>query len=66
MTFAEGAARLAMLAARTLGWRPHDFWSATPAELALSLGVDEHAAPPGRAELAAMIARDNSERKSDG
>nr|WP_083850725.1 phage tail assembly chaperone [Novosphingobium sp. Rr 2-17] len=27
------------MAARTLGWRPHDFWSATPAELAAALGL---------------------------
>lgn len=31
--FAEGAARLAGLAGALLGWRPDDFWGATPAEL---------------------------------
>lgn len=34
MTFGEVALRLARLAARALGWRPHEFWAATPAELA--------------------------------
>jgi hypothetical protein len=32
--FSESAARLAGLAAAWLGWRPHEFWTATPAELA--------------------------------
>lgn len=36
MTFGEAAARLAGLAG-VLGWRPDDFWSATPAELAATL-----------------------------
>nr|WP_255405907.1 phage tail assembly chaperone [Novosphingobium sp. CF614] len=27
------------LAARGLGWRPHEFWAATPAELATALGL---------------------------
>ncbi len=34
MTFTEGAARLAGLAGALLGWRPAEFWAATPAELA--------------------------------
>lgn len=31
--FGEGAARLAGLAGALLGWRPDEFWRATPAEL---------------------------------
>ena len=31
--FAEGAARLAGVAGWLLGWRPDEFWRATPAEL---------------------------------
>lgn len=63
MTFAEAAARLVGLAARALGWRPSEFWAATPAELALSLGADEPAHdPPGRAELMTMIAKETRER----
>lgn len=35
--FGPGAARLAGLAGRLLGWRPDEFWHATPAELAAIL-----------------------------
>lgn len=41
--FADSALRLCSLAARALGWRPADFWNATPAELAAILS------PPGSA-----------------
>ena len=34
MRFADAAARLAGVAGALLGWRPGDFWAATPAELA--------------------------------
>ncbi|MEO6092186.1 MAG: phage tail assembly chaperone [Novosphingobium sp.] len=37
--FGAAALRHAGLAARVLGWRPAEFWSATPAELATSLGL---------------------------
>ena len=65
-TFAAAAARLAALAARVLGWRPGEFWAATPAELALSLGADEHAeAPPTRAEILTMMAKETDNREFD-
>jgi hypothetical protein len=35
--FSEAAARLAGLAGMLLGWRPEEYWSATPAELAAVL-----------------------------
>jgi hypothetical protein len=35
--FSQAAARLAGLAGVLLGWRPDEFWKATPAELALVL-----------------------------
>ena len=35
--FGQCAARLSSAASILLGWRPDDFWNATPAELALSL-----------------------------
>ena len=35
--FAAGASRLAALAGVLLGWRPEEFWRATPAELACVL-----------------------------
>src|SRR5215204_5976668 len=40
MKFGEKAAALSGLAARLLGWRPAEFWAATPAELAAAL-LDE-------------------------
>ena len=35
--FGESAARLSCAAAMLLGWRPDEFWRATPAELSLAL-----------------------------
>ena len=37
--FAQGAARLAGVAGWLLGWRPDEFWRATPAELAAGLAA---------------------------
>lgn len=54
MMFADAALALCGLAARTLGWRPDDFWSATPAELAACLA--DPAAPP------TLMARGDLER----
>lgn len=39
MRFADGARRLAGVAGWLLGWRPEEFWRATPAELAAVLGA---------------------------
>lgn len=52
-SFGPGALRLAGLAAHMLGWRPAEFWSATPAELAACLAPAHPAASPGisRADL---------------
>lgn len=36
-SFGAAAARLCGAASMMLGWRPHEFWQATPAELANSL-----------------------------
>lgn len=60
-TFAAAAARLCSLAARVLGWRPAEFWSATPAELAMALAEPADAAcppPPTRDLIARMMERD--------
>lgn len=46
--FATGAVQLAGIAARMLGWRPAEFWAATPAELAAAI------APPGPAPSAML------------
>lgn len=37
-TFGEAAVRLCGAAATLLGWRPSEFWEATPAELAAAMG----------------------------
>ncbi|AOR78006.1 phage tail assembly chaperone [Novosphingobium resinovorum] len=47
MTFAAAALGLCATAARTLGWRPAEFWAATPAELAAALGLLSPGAPAG-------------------
>jgi uncharacterized phage protein (TIGR02216 family) len=40
MRFGECAVQLAGHASLLLGWRPGEFWDATPAELAAALGLD--------------------------
>lgn len=37
--FGDAAARLCGAAAMLLGWRPGEFWDATPAELAIALSL---------------------------
>ena len=56
--FADAARVLAGLAARLLGWRPQEFWQATPDELAAALTVpgDPVAAPPSPEAIAALCA----------
>jgi uncharacterized phage protein (TIGR02216 family) len=58
--FSEAAARLAGMAGALLGWRPDEFWRATPAELAAVLAAltgDAGAAPLSRDELARLKER---------
>ena len=43
--FSDTAARLAGLAGALLGWRPDEFWRATPAELAAILDAMAPDAP---------------------
>jgi len=54
--FSEAAARLAGLAGALLGWRPEEFWSATPAELAavLSAMIPEGEASASASDLARL------------
>lgn len=59
MTFAERAARLAGAAGALAGWRPDEFWRATPAELetvltALAGPEGAGATPPDAATIAAL------------
>jgi uncharacterized phage protein (TIGR02216 family) len=57
--FGEAALRAAHVAAAVLGWRPAEFWAATPAELVTALGLDTApaAAPVNGGTLAAMMER---------
>jgi uncharacterized phage protein (TIGR02216 family) len=57
--FSESAARLAGLAGALLGWRPEEFWRATPAELGAVLGAiaGPDPAPASSADLARLMER---------
>jgi uncharacterized phage protein (TIGR02216 family) len=57
-SFAEAARALAGLSAWALGWRPDEFWRATPDELAASLNGPAPAAPtpPDEQAIAALRA----------
>lgn len=58
MTFAQAASRLAGLAGITFGWRPDEFWNATPDELAAlvraATGKTPDATPPDATVIARM------------
>lgn len=58
--FGDGALHLAGLVPRLLSWRPAEFWSATPAELAAILGTGTDAAgePLTRHEFDTLMERD--------
>ena len=55
--FSQSAARLAGLAGAVLGWRPEEFWRATPAELAavLTALAGDEAEPAGKADLERLL-----------
>ena len=61
MNEALGPAALALygIAARLLGWKPHDFWAATPAELAAALAPPAPPAALDRSDLTRMMELDN-------
>lgn len=59
MSFTGAARRLAGQAGLLLGWRPDEFWRATPDELETALGALAQAAggdgtPPDRAMIARL------------
>ena len=59
MTFAERAARLAGVAGALAGWRPDEFWRATPVELetllaALAGPEGARATPPDARTIATL------------
>ena len=61
-TFAETARELAGQTALLLGWRPPEFWAATPAELAAIFAVQASIAPPSlsREHLTTLLERDRN------
>ena len=56
-SFGEAAARAWQAAALGLGWRPTDFWGATPAELAGALAMPDALDPPSKDMIVALIKR---------
>lgn len=58
--FAPGARRLAGMVCRSLGWRPADFWVATPAEIAAIFAAAEVNADASlsRADFATLMEQD--------
>ena len=64
--FGEAAARLSGAVASCLGWRPDEFWNATPAELAAALQSPDGAVEaPGRAILDELRRRFPDDTKAD-
>lgn len=59
-TFAAAARVLAGQTALLLGWRPPEFWAATPAELAAIFAAKAECAPRGVAadDFAELLERD--------
>jgi hypothetical protein len=57
MTFESAARAAARVAAALLGWRPDEFWAATPEDLRTALGLDAASgeAPATSALLARMM-----------
>ena len=51
MRFAEAARAATHVAAALLGWRPDEFWAATPADLRNALGLDLAGETPADAGL---------------
>jgi uncharacterized phage protein (TIGR02216 family) len=62
MSFADAALRLAGQAAMLLGWRPDEFWNATPAELATTLA----AFAPADASANRLVLEQMMEQYPDG
>ena len=59
-TFGDSARLLAGQTALLLGWRPREFWAATPAELAVIFAVQASIAPPSlsREHLTTLLEQD--------
>lgn len=66
MTFSDAAPRWCWLAASALGWRPAEFWQATPSELCCALRHPEDqsgTAAPSRDLINTMMERDAHARQ---
>ena len=61
-TFAGAARELAGQTALLLGWRPFEFWAATPAELAAIFAVKASIEPPSlsREHLTTLLERERN------
>ena len=58
MLFGERACCLSGLAAQMLGWRPHEFWGATPTEFAWAVrDGDETVEPVSSDDLTELMVR---------
>ena len=59
--FGPSALKLCGIAARLLGWRPHEFWAATPAELSTAFAPPDGipTAGIGRDQLNQMMEREH-------
>lgn len=57
MTFGKTALRLSAICALQFGWRPDEFWNATPAELLCILQIvdSDDAAPPHTNEIQKLM-----------
>jgi uncharacterized phage protein (TIGR02216 family) len=64
--FGSRAAQLSGAAAMLLGWRPSEFWEATPAELATALAPVALAEAPDTEAIAELMRRFPDERDGHG
>ena len=62
--FVAAAALLSRVAAMLLGWRPDEFWNATPAELALALQTVAPVDVPDRETFDALRRRFPDDERS--
>lgn len=62
--FGEAAARLCNAASLVLGWKPQEFWSATPTELLLALQAPVAREGLDQATIEALRARFPDEERS--
>lgn len=64
-SFEVAARRAARVSAALLGWRPGEFWAATPEDLRTALGLDEASddAPADGAMLVRMMEAFPDDRK---